>query len=143
MEVHSALFTAGPGQGLPPFSGTGLLHTLVLFCCPLPHRELHSDHCDHGDQPPFTAKRNLYIIYIIIIWYTTVKESIPAIRVRVSFPIIYMKSDRRCNIVYIYYSIRFNNHGIQGTCCTTRARDRSSQTHIHAYIYIYNNLLYI
>lgn len=57
MEVHSALLTADPWQGLPPFSGTGLLHTLVRFCCPFPHLELHSVHCDHGDQPPLTAEQ--------------------------------------------------------------------------------------
>lgn len=62
IDVHSALCTVDPRQGLPPLRGTGLLHTRVRFCWPLPHLELHSDHCDHGDQPPFTADENTYDI---------------------------------------------------------------------------------
>lgn len=87
--MHSALCTADPWQGLPPLSGTGLLHTRVRFCCPLPHLELHSDHCDHGDQPPLTAQRKyslssvyeciIYNVYVCIYVCTHLYMSCPTI----------------------------------------------------------------
>lgn len=47
---------AAPEHKLPPFKGAGLLQALERLLVPRPQRALHSDHGDHGPQPPFTVK---------------------------------------------------------------------------------------
>jgi len=87
VEWHWVVAHSGPL--LLPFTAPGTAFG------PLRPRRPASVHCE-----------NKYIyMYIIIILYTAVNESILAIRVRVSFAIIYMKSDRRYNIVYIIFHL--------------------------------------
>jgi len=55
--VQSVFWTGDPWQARPPFRGAGFVHRRLLFWTPLPHLVLQSDHCDQGDQPPFTAHK--------------------------------------------------------------------------------------
>ena len=52
---HSVTSTLSPIQLNPPFSGAGLLHSLVLDLCPCPHVTLQYDHFDQLLHCPSTG----------------------------------------------------------------------------------------
>lgn len=43
---------SGPGHGLPPLAGGGLLHKRLLLCTPLPQLTLQDFQVDHWEKPP-------------------------------------------------------------------------------------------
>ena len=57
---HLWTSTSGAVQGLPPFTGGGLVHERKRFLCVRPQRR-HWVHEDHSDKPPSTAKEQVYV----------------------------------------------------------------------------------
>lgn len=57
---HLCTWTTGEVQGLPPFTGGGLVHDRNRFLCVRPQRR-HWDHEDHSDKPPSTTKKQFYV----------------------------------------------------------------------------------
>ena len=45
-----------PAQLLPPPDGAGLVHVLVLDCCPVPHVLEHVEYAPHALHIPLTEK---------------------------------------------------------------------------------------
>lgn len=56
-SVHGRVFVVFPSQGFPPFSGAGLLHSLVDVWEPNPQVALQEEYGFHGDHPPSTGHR--------------------------------------------------------------------------------------
>jgi len=59
MDVHVSFCVSSPGQG-SPLTGVGLLHARCRRCTPRPHDAEQSVHWLHVDQPPFTARRQIW-----------------------------------------------------------------------------------
>lgn len=57
-KLQERYFTLSPWQYLPPFSGTGLLQSLLASCTPPPHLREHGPYRPHRPQWPSTCGKS-------------------------------------------------------------------------------------
>ena len=96
-----------PVHSFPPFSGVGLLHSLVLVCTP--HLDWHTLHVVHSDKPPSTEKKKTWklkwasmLFSLFLVWLL--------LKIISTKCISWLLEDVFCSFIIIiqYYAFYFN-----------------------------------